>query len=219
MKILFVAWRDLAHPKAGGSEVAVDKLRDRPAGTRSRREPALLRARRPTARTRWSRTAAPTASTSLAPVQYARRFRDVDLVVDVVNGLPFFSPLWRRRAAPRCRSHHVHSDQWGQYFPTPVAAAARLRSSDAAFRLVYRGTRFVTISPSTAPELVDLGIDGERVHLVFLGVDPTACRRPRRRRVGGAPLRRARAAGPEQAPGPAPRPLGPGRAPAPAAGS
>ncbi len=102
-----------------------------------------------------------------------------------MNGLPFFSPLWRR--GPRlCLLHHVHSDQWGQYFPTPVAAAARLIEG-RGLPAVYRGTRFLTISPSTARELVDLGIDDERVHLVYLGVDDslsTATQTPR----AGEPL-------------------------------
>ncbi len=36
---------------------------------------------------------------------------------------------------------------------------------------MYRNTHFVTISPSTARELVELGIDESHVHLVYLGVD------------------------------------------------
>jgi glycosyltransferase involved in cell wall biosynthesis len=69
-----------------------------------------------------------------------------------------------------CLLHHVHADQWQKYFPGPVAAAARAIER-RSLPLVYRGTHFLTISPSTAGELVELGIDASRVHLVFLGVD------------------------------------------------
>ena len=108
----------------------------------------------------------------LAPVQYARRFRDVDLVVDVANGMPFFSPLWRR--GPRiCLVHHVHAEQWARYFPAPVAAAASV-VEERGVPFVYRRTHFVAVSPSTATELIDIGVDEQRVHVVCNGVSVDA---------------------------------------------
>jgi glycosyltransferase involved in cell wall biosynthesis len=104
----------------------------------------------------------------LAPLRYSRRFRDVDLVVDVANGIPFFSPLWRH--GPRlCLMHHVHAEQWAQYFPAPVAAAAAMVEGRGV-PLVYRNTRFVAVSPSTAQELIGTGVDEKRVHVVCNGV-------------------------------------------------
>ena len=51
-----------------------------------------------------------------APVVCATRFRRADVVIDVENGLPYFSPFWRRSPS-LCLVHHVHTDQWGDRFP------------------------------------------------------------------------------------------------------
>ena len=45
-------------------------------------------------------------------------------VVDSQNGIPFFSPLVVRRRTPVLMLlHHVHTDQFGLYFPPLVARA------------------------------------------------------------------------------------------------
>ncbi len=105
----------------------------------------------------------------MAPIRYLRGFRDVDLVVDVVNGMPYFSPLWRR--GPRLALvTHVHTNQWAEYFPRPIAAVART-VEQRGLQYAYRGTRFVTISPSTADDLEKLGIDRSRVDVMWLGAE------------------------------------------------
>lgn len=166
MKVLFVAWRDLAHPRAGGSEVVVDILA---TGLRQRGHEVTLMCGGPTGPRCYPVVAnGGTYSQYLtAPLRYARGFRDADVVVDVVNGMPYFSPLWRRR--PRLAFvTHVHTDQWARYFPRPVAAAASLVER-RGLRLAYGDTRFLTISPSSQADLSALGIDPTRIHLVLLG--------------------------------------------------
>ena len=85
-----------------------------------------------------------------APFRYARRFRDYDIVVDVINGMPYFSPLWRR--GPRLAFvTHVHTDQWAQYFPASggrdrqarrtTRAAARLSQHTLLHDLAVVGVR------------------------------------------------------------------------------
>jgi glycosyltransferase involved in cell wall biosynthesis len=166
MRVLFVAWRDLAHPKAGGSEVVVDFLA---RGLQERGHDVTLLCGGPIAPRDYP--VVDNGSTYgqylNAPVRYARRFRDVDLVVDVVNGMPYFSPLWRR--APRLALvTHVHTNQWAEYFPRPIAAVARA-VEQRGLQFVYRGTRFVTISPSTADDLEKLGVARDRVEVMWLG--------------------------------------------------
>lgn len=166
MKVLFVAWRDLAHPKAGGSEVLIDILAN---GLQERGHEVTLLCGGPTG-PRPYRVVANGGTYSqylTAPLRYARHFRDVDIVVDVVNGMPYFSPLWRRR--PRLASvTHVHTHQWARYYPRPVAAAASVLERQG-LRLGYRKTRFLTISPSSAADLHVLGIDPARIHVMMLG--------------------------------------------------
>jgi glycosyltransferase involved in cell wall biosynthesis len=166
MRILIVAWRDLAHPKAGGSEVVVDVLA---RGLQERGHDVTLLCGGPTEQ-RPYRVVANGGTYSqylMAPFRYARHFRDRDVVVDVVNGMPYFSPVWRRR--PRLALvTHVHTDQWARYFPRPVAAVASLLER-RGLQLVYHKTRFFTISPSSAADLEAIGVDRSRIHVVMLG--------------------------------------------------
>lgn len=166
MRILFVSWRDLAHPKAGGSEVVVDVLAN---GLRQRGHEVSLLCGGPTGSRAYPviENGGTYSQYLFAPLRYARRFRDVDVVVDIINGMPFFSPLWRRR--PRLASvTHVHTDQWARYFPAPIAAAARVVER-LGLRLVYRNTRFITISASSKADLAGLGINPEQIQLMMLG--------------------------------------------------
>ena len=109
MRILFVTWRDLPHARAGGSEILVDML----AQTLQKRgHDVSVLCGAPTGEHSYTTVAnGGTYSQYLtAPLRYARQFRDVDLVVDTINGMPFFSPLWRH--APRLAMlTHVHQDQ------------------------------------------------------------------------------------------------------------
>jgi len=166
MRVLFIAWRDLAHPRAGGSEVVVDILA---SGLRLRGHEVTLLCGGPIGPR--SYPVVPNGGTYsqylTAPLRYARCFRDADVVVDVVNGMPYFSPLWRRR--PRLALvTHVHTQQWARYFPRPVAAAASIVERRGLW-LAYRNTRFLTISPSSQADLSALGIDPARIHILLLG--------------------------------------------------
>jgi glycosyltransferase involved in cell wall biosynthesis len=165
--VLFVSWRDLANPNAGGSEVVVDHLAN---GLRARGHEASLLCAGPVGERPYEviENGSTYSQYVRAPWEYLRRFRGVDLVVDVANGIPFFSPLWRR--GPRlCFVHHVHAEQWDQYFPRPIAAAANF-VEQRGVPLVYRRTHFVAVSPSTARDLVATGVDERRVHVVCNGV-------------------------------------------------
>jgi glycosyltransferase involved in cell wall biosynthesis/SAM-dependent methyltransferase len=178
MRILFVTWRDLPHPRAGGSEILVDALARH---LQERGHEVSVLCGGPVAEHSYETIDnGGTYSQYLrAPLRYAARFRDVDLVVDTVNGMPFFSPLWRR--APRLAMlTHVHTDQWERYFPRRIAAAARFVEG-RGLPFVYRNTHFATISPSTAEELQALGVDKSQVHVMWLGasVDETAAPAPR----------------------------------------
>ncbi len=103
-----------------------------------------------------------------APVAYARRFRDCDVLVDVENGIPFFSPLWRRGPVV-CLVHHVHSEQWRLRFGSPLAALGRALE-EKAMPWVYRRCIFVCVSSSTAQALGELGIPAERIRVLPMGV-------------------------------------------------
>ncbi len=170
MKVLFVSWRDLAHPNAGGSEVEIDHLI---TGLRAAGHEAMLLCGGPIGRNTY-----PAVRTGGTYDQYlrapfvARRYRDWDLLVDVVNGFPFFSPLWWR--GPRlCLFNHLHGEQWDHYFPTPVAQVGAFVEG-RVLPALYRSTTFAAISDSTADALTGIGIDRSHIHVIHLGLDALA---------------------------------------------
>ncbi len=168
MRIAFMSWRDLANEQAGGSEVFIDRLAvglqemghevahlcGGPIGVRS--YPVF-------------NMGGTYSQYVRAPFVHHRVARDWDLLVDTENGLPYFSPLWRRKPILAC-VYHVHSDQWIQRFPFPLAAAGRFAEAKI-MPLVYRRVPFMAISSSTAVALESIGIERNRIHVLQSGVD------------------------------------------------
>ena len=169
MRVLFVAWKDLAHPQAGGAEYVTDRLA---TGLRARGHEVALLAGGPTGTRGYPVIDVGGRYTQYvrAPFAYWRRFREWDVLIDVENGVPFFSPLWRRRPVV-CLVHHVHVDQWGMYFPAPAAGMGRVLEARVMPR-IYRDELFVAVSHSTAESLVGIGIDPERIRTIEMGTDP-----------------------------------------------
>lgn len=171
MKILFVAWRDLANPLAGGSEVLVDRLA---RGLLERGHQVSLLCGGPAAPRAYEvHVSGGRYSQYLrAPLAYLRRFRDCDLVVDVANAMAFYSPLWSRKPVV-CLVNHVHTEQWALWFPKPMAAAGRFVER-RVMPWVYRNNLFVTVSESSAANLEAIGVARERIRIVHNGTDAPA---------------------------------------------
>jgi glycosyltransferase involved in cell wall biosynthesis len=169
VRIAVLAWRDLANPAAGGSELVVDRLA---AGAAARGHDVTLFAGGPVGSRAYGvvDTGGRFTQYLLAPVRLRRRRPAPDVVVDVENGIPFFSPLWRCRPVV-CLVHHVHTEQWGLFFPKPVAVFGDVLERYAMPR-VYRRAQFLTISPSTTADLERIGIDPSRLHTLTLGTEP-----------------------------------------------
>jgi glycosyltransferase involved in cell wall biosynthesis len=169
MRIAFVSWRDLANKLAGGSEVFIDRLAVGLLGMGH--EVALLCGGPVEQRAYPVINLGGTYSQYFrAPIVHYQAVRDWDLLVDTENGIPYFSPLWRRK--PILASVlHIHSDQWHERFPPPVAAAGHFAES-RIMPLVYRHVPFMAISDSTASSLETLGVERSRIHVLSPGVDP-----------------------------------------------
>jgi glycosyltransferase involved in cell wall biosynthesis len=168
LRIVAVSWRDLAHPAAGGAEVLLDRLLQ---GLHDRGHQVTLVCGGPLSQHPYETVdSGGTYSQYLrAPAICTRRFRDADIVIDVQNGMPYFSPLWRRRPSV-CVVHHVHTDQWATRFPRPVAAFFR-SAERRVMPFVYRHRRFVAVSRSTARSLAAIGVPAESITVIESGVD------------------------------------------------
>ena len=85
-----------------------------------------------------------------------------DGLVEIWNGMPFFSPLWSRTAHVTWL-HHVHAEMWQMTLPPRLAAFGNFVESKLA-PPIYHRTPMVTLSESSKRELVhDLGFKPERV--------------------------------------------------------
>jgi hypothetical protein len=131
---------------------------------------------------------------------------DRDGLVEIWNGMPFFSPVWAK--GPRIVwLHHVHAEMWQMTLPPRLAALGNALESRVAPPF-YRRTPIVTLSESSKRELIEeLSFKPKRVTVVPPGVDPVshACRR------------RSRAPGPREALRRADRGAAPGEGAPPAA--
>jgi glycosyltransferase involved in cell wall biosynthesis len=98
-----------------------------------------------------------------------RRFGHVDLVVDVQNGLPFFSRMVTRKPVV-VLVHHVHREQWPVVYPGRVGRVGWWIEHRLAPRL-YRGCQYIAVSQATRAELRQIGVVGSRIAVVHNGTD------------------------------------------------
>jgi glycosyltransferase involved in cell wall biosynthesis len=171
--VVFFNWRDTAHPEGGGSERYIETMA-RGLVEHGARVTIVCAAH----------DAAPSDEVTDG-VRYVRRgnhldvyllgvwnllcrrFGEVDLVVDVQNGLPFFTRLATRRPVV-VLVHHVHREQWPVVFPGLLGRVGwwierRLTP------LLYRTSQYIAVSRATRAELAELGVDKERIAIVHNG--------------------------------------------------
>ncbi len=157
-RLAIVTWRDPWHPEAGGAEqYAWEMARGL---TRRGARISYLTARAPgqAARDRRDdidiiRRGGRLTVYPLVLAWMARHRRSFDAVLDLQNGIPFFTPLVLPRKVPVLLIvHHVHDEQFGVHFPAPVAAVGRLLEGPVA-RWCYRRHQCVTASQSTLAAL------------------------------------------------------------------
>lgn len=100
--------------------------------------------------------------------------RDADVCLEVVNGIAFFTPLWRWLRMPRVvLVHHVHAE----HYVTELGRRGRIAAvllERLPLRHLYRGTPFLTISRAAQEDLEQLGVPRASIHVAYLGVDAPA---------------------------------------------
>ena len=168
MRVLIQSWRDVAHPLAGGSEEYVDRIAE---GLAERGHDVTLVVARPAAQHTYRVATNGGRFTHYlrAPLRYLRGRPRPDVVVDVANGMTYYSPLWRRGPSV-ILVHHIHELQWRQWF-APLLAALGSFLERRVTPFAYRHCIFVTVSESTRDALVALGVDAARIRIVRNGVD------------------------------------------------
>jgi len=147
-------WRDLEHPQAGGAELVVDHIARELVDQGYR---TVLLASAVDGKPRQEEVSGYTVRRrggqftvyAWALLWLLMHRRSVSVVIDSQNGIPFFSPLAVSRRTPcLLLLHHIHQEQFGLYFPAPVAMVGRLLEGFFS-RLVYGERAIITVSPST----------------------------------------------------------------------
>jgi glycosyltransferase involved in cell wall biosynthesis/O-antigen/teichoic acid export membrane protein len=99
---------------------------------------------------------------------------DADVVLEVINGITFLTPVWLR--TPRVALvHHVHTDHYMREMGR-VGKVAGVFLETLPLKLLYPGSRFVVISHATQRDLEPFGISPDTVMVNHIGVEADAFR-------------------------------------------
>jgi glycosyltransferase involved in cell wall biosynthesis len=175
-RISILAWRDLDDPEAGGSELHASRVASlwAEAGIEVTMRTSYA-AGHPQVTWRGGYRVIRKAGRYLVFPRAA--FSEMmgwhgasDGLVEIWNGMPFFSPVWARRPSVTWL-HHVHDTMWDMTLPPRLARLGRRIEFGIAPR-VYRRTPIVTLSTSSKQELVQkLRLAPEQITVVPPGVD------------------------------------------------
>lgn len=171
--LLFLSWRDIKHPKAGGAEVFTHEMLKRVAedyrithisprfegGHDVEFLDGITYIRRGTLAT----------VIAYACSYYQTHAATIDLVVDQVNTHQFFTPLYVPRTKRVLFIHQLTREIWKINVKQPYAWLGQ-QTETPRLRL-YRNDLALTVSKSTADDLIDIGFVPERVTILPEGLD------------------------------------------------
>lgn len=101
---------------------------------------------------------------------YISRFRQkFDVVIDVENGVPFFTPLFCR--IPKvCYVYHVHGKQFFYELPKPLSYIGFIIER-FIFPLLYKRISVIAISETTKRQLINIGLPANNITVVYSGIN------------------------------------------------
>lgn len=177
MKILILNWRDIKNEWAGGGEVYVFELAKR--WVKIGHEVSLfcgqdIRADLPTQEKingiNVYRKGGRYSLYFWAIWYYFKLLRSkTDIIIDVQNGIPFFSTLYSRK--PKLAVvYHVHNKQFFVELPFPLSLVGYMVEKHF-FPLFYSKTKIIAISKTTKEELIKLGFQGKNIKIVYCGIN------------------------------------------------
>lgn len=173
-RILIFNWRDLRHVFAGGAELYIEELAR--AWVREGNQVTLFcgnDGHSPRSETIEGVEIIRRGGFYLvylwAFVYYFLRFRGrYDVIVDCQNGIPFFTPLYAKETV-YCLMHHVHQEVFRRSLWKPLAVFASFLEK-GLMPLVYRDTKFITVSGSSKQEMEEIGLGRAGIEIVNPGV-------------------------------------------------
>ena len=179
MRILVFNWQDIRNPLAGGAEVHLHEIFSRIAkmghevtlycstfdGARPEEDINGIHVIREGGRSLFN---------FRVPVRYFTRFRHerYDVVIDDMNKIPFFTPVYVRE--PLCFIlHHLFGRSIFQEASWPVAFYVYLAEKAGVAVCRKRNVPVMVVSPSTKNELEKHGFSPDMLEIVYNCVDHT----------------------------------------------
>ena len=175
MKILMFNWRDITHPWAGGAEKYLHEIGKRLA---KKHEVTLFCGSYSEAQDREEidgieiiRSGGKFTIYIHAAIKYLSKLkrRDYDVVVDGINGVPFFTPLYSKKPIVAVIHHIVGWKIFRRELPLPLAVVGYL--CERSIPYIYRNCKFATVSESTKEELRRFGIEENKITVIPNGID------------------------------------------------
>jgi glycosyltransferase involved in cell wall biosynthesis len=183
MNILILNWRDIKNPTGGGAEIATHELAKQwvSAGFSvtqfsSEFEGAkldevidgikIVRRGRPDVRQSLNIF----NTVHFRAFMYCMKNREkLDLIIDEIHGLPFFTPLYARgkTVALICE---IAKDIWIKEFGRFFGSIGRLVEK-MSLKLLYNNLPIMTISASTKEDLVEEGVPAGNILVLNLGIN------------------------------------------------
>jgi glycosyltransferase involved in cell wall biosynthesis len=172
LKILILNWRDINHPQAGGAERYVHEIGRRLA---LKHEVTFLCGGYPGASSEETIDGMRTIRRGgqytiyIHAAMHLMSVRSYDLIIDDINGIPFFSPLLTGIPLIAIIHHVVGLEIFRKELPFPLSGIGYL--AEGSIPWVYRKSQTVTVSESSKAELQELGLDETRMTVIHNGVD------------------------------------------------
>jgi glycosyltransferase involved in cell wall biosynthesis len=177
MKILIFNWRDIKNSWAGGSEIYIHEIAKRfiVKGNQvtlfcAQDQVMKLPSEEVIDGIKIVRKGGRFSIYFWAPIYYLGKLRkNADIIIDVQNGIPFFTQFFSLRKKKFCLVHHVHGKQFFYEFSNPLASVGFLLEK-YLFPFVYRSQDIIAVSKTTKDELVKLGFKKNKISVVYNGI-------------------------------------------------
>ncbi len=173
LRIASFAWRDLDDPDAGGSEVHADQVFSRWANMGLQISHRTSCSKSPVEFDRNGYHIQQKAGRYLlfpqVIAQQTLSRHSYDAVIEIWNGVPWFSPLWARRPHVTWL-HHIHTDMWKESLPAPLAPFGRFLEGKLA-PVFYKKHPVITLASTTRNYLLENGFNSDLVHVIPPGID------------------------------------------------
>ena len=174
-KILILNWQDITNPYAGGAEVHLHEIFKRIA---ARHHTVMLGCCSYRNAKKYEliddieiyRHGNRNFFNFFVPRLYQeiRSSRKIDIVIDDINKIPFFTPLFVKEPIIGI-VHHLFGRSI--YSETSLPGALYVRTVESMIPFIYKNTHFSVVSNSTEAELIKKGLAAENIRLIHNGVD------------------------------------------------